>query len=191
MLSLSMSLDGFVAGPNGEIEPLHDWLFGGGDSPSRHADGLRLSPPSREVLDELLDKTGACVAGRRTYDVSKGWGGRPPHPIPFFIVSHEVPPEMAGEDAPFTFVTDGVEEAIARARRAAGGRTVALMGADVPQQALRAGLLDEVQIHLVPVLLGEGTRLFDHLGGGRIDLERTRVVQAPEGITHLRFRVRR
>jgi len=96
---------------------------------------------------------------------------------------------MAAEDAPFTFVTDGVEAAIEQAKAAAGDKKVSVAGADVPQQAIGAGLLDEIQIHLVPVLLGEGKRLFEHIGAGRIDLERTRVVEAPEGVTHLRFRV--
>jgi dihydrofolate reductase len=189
-LSLSMSLDGFVAGPNDEIDPLHDWLFGG-DAESRHGHGLKLSETSREVIDEALGATGACVAGRRTFEVSGRWGGSPPFPIPYFIVTHEVPAEMAGEDGPFTFVTDGVESAIARAREGAGDADVSVMGADVPQQAIRAGLLDEILIHLIPVLLGKGKRLFEHLGDDRIDLERTRVVEAPEGVTHLRFRVRR
>jgi dihydrofolate reductase len=189
-LILSISLDGYVAGPNDEIEPLHNWLFGG-DTPSQHGHGLTLSSASREVLDEALEETGACVAGRRTYDVSGGWGGEPPYPVPYFIVSHDVPPEMAREDAPFTFVTDGVEAAIERAKAAAGDKKVSVAGADVPQQAIRAGLLDEIHIHLVPVLLGEGKRLFDHLGNQRIDLERTRVVEAPESVTHLRFRVKR
>ena len=98
---------------------------------------------------------------------------------------------MAREDAPFQFVTDGVEAAIARAKAAAGDQKVSVMGADVPQQAIRAGLLDELQIHVIPVLLGDGKRLFEHLGSGSIELERTRVVEAPEGVTHLRFRIRR
>ena len=108
----------------------------------------------------------------------------PIHPAP----RHD---KVAREDAPFTFVTDGGETTIEQARAAAGDRKVSVAGADVPQQAIRAGLLDEIQNHLVPVLLGEGKRLFDHLGAERIDLERTRVVEAPEGVTHLRFRVKR
>jgi dihydrofolate reductase len=121
--------------------------------------------------------------------VSGGWGGQPPYPVPYFIVAHDVPSEMAEEAAPFTFVTEGVEAAIERAKAAAGDKKVSVAGADVPQQAIRAGLLDEIQIHLVPVLLGEGKRLFDQLGNQRIDLKRTRVVESPEGVTHLRFHV--
>ena len=108
------------------------------------------------MLDETIDETGATVAGPRTYDVSGGWGGQLPYPVPYFIVSHDVPAEKAGEDAPFTFVTEGVEAVIERAKTAAGDKKVSVAGADVLQQAIRAGLLDEIQIHLVPVLLGEG-----------------------------------
>jgi dihydrofolate reductase len=102
-----------------------------------------------------------------------------------------VPDDMARDDAPFTFVTDGVAAAITRAKAAAGDRNVNLMGAEIPQQAIRAGLLDELQIHLIPVLLGAGKRLFEHLGNEPIELERIRVIEAPEGVTHLRFRIRR
>ena len=189
-LSLSMSLDGYVAGPRDDVEPLHRWLFDG-DRPSRHGHGLRLTETSRELIDETIDETGATVAGRRTYELAHGWGGETPFPMPYFIVSHDVPGDMAREDAPFQFVTDGVEAAIARAKAAAGDHKVSVMGADVPQQAIRAGLLDELQIHVIPVLLGDGKRLFEHLGSGSIELERTRVVEAPEGVTHLRFRIRR
>ena len=189
-LSLSMSLDGYVAGPGDDVEALHRWLFDS-DSPSPHGNGLCLSEPSRALIDETLDATGATVAGRRTYEVSRGWGGQTPFPMPYFIVSHDVSEDMAREGAAFTFVTDGVEAAIARGRAAAGDKKVSVMGADVPQQAIRAGLLDEIQLHLIPVLIGAGKGLFDHLGTEPIELERTRVVEAPEGVTHLRFRIRR
>ncbi|MGH2946142.1 MAG: dihydrofolate reductase family protein [Solirubrobacteraceae bacterium] len=111
--------------------------------------------------------------------------------MPYFIVSHEVPDDMARDEAPFTFITAGVEAAITRAKAAAGDKNVNVMGADIPQQAIRAGLLDEIQIHLIPVLPGAGKRLFDHLGTEPIEFERTRVVEAPERVTHLRFRIRR
>jgi dihydrofolate reductase len=128
---------------------------------------------------------GACVVGRNTFEAAGRWGGKPPFDMPYFVVTHDPPTEDRGE---FTYITEGVEAAIEQAHAAAGAKDVNLMGADVPQQAIRAGLLDELVIHLIPVLLGEGKRLFDHLGG-RVDLERTQVVEAPEGVTHLRFRV--
>jgi len=182
IVDISVSLDGFVAGPNDEIEPLHDWLFSG-DVSSRHSDYLKPLGNGREILDEGIDALGATVSGRRTYDVSKGWGGKPLFGRPHFVVSHRPPPEGAET---FTFVGDGVESAIEQARAVAGGRYVALMGASVTQQAVRAGLLDEIQLHVVPVVLGAGIRLFDDIE--RVDLEPLRVLESP-GVTHLRYRV--
>jgi len=181
--SLSMSLDGFVAGPDDEIDPLHDWLFSGEHQGS--AGFGRMSRESRDVLDAAIADLGAVVVGRNTFEASGRWDGKPLFGAPTFVVTHSPPTENAGE---FAYVTEGVEAAIALARPAAGDKDVAVMGAIVPQQAIRAGLVDEFMIHLIPVLLGEGKRLFDHLGG-RVDLERTQVVEAPEGVTHLRFRV--
>jgi dihydrofolate reductase len=181
--SLSMSLDGFVAGPNDEIDPLHDWLFAG-EHPSRSGFG-RMTEESRALLDAGIADLGAVVAGRTTFEVSKRWGGTGPFGAPTFVVTHSPPTENRGD---FTYVTEGVEAAIELARAAAGEKDVSVMGAIVPQQAIRAGLVDEFVITLIPVLLGEGKRLFEHIGG-RVDLQRTRVVEAPEGVTHMRFRV--
>jgi dihydrofolate reductase len=181
--SLSMSLDGFVAGPNDEIDPLHDWLFSG-EHPSRSGFG-RMTEESRAVLDAGIDELGAVVAGRNTFEASQRWGGSAPFGAPTFIVTHSPPTENRGD---FTYVTEGVEAAIEQARAAAGDKDVSVMGAIVPQQAIRAGLVDEFLITVIPVLLGEGKRLFEHLGG-RVDLERIQVVEAPEGVTHMRFRV--
>jgi dihydrofolate reductase len=181
--SLSISLDGFVAGPNDEIDPLHDWLFSG---EHESATGFgRMSDESRAVMDAAIADLGAVVVGRNTFEASGRWDGKPLLGAPTFVVTHSPPTENRGE---FTYVTEGVEAAIELARPAAGDKDVAVMGAIVPQQAIRAGLVDEFMIHVIPVLLGEGKRLFDHLGG-RVDLERTQVVAAPEGVTHIRFRV--
>ena len=120
-----------------------------------------------------------------------GWGGNGPIPkVPLFVVTHNVPDEIPDGESSYTFVTDGVESAIRLAKAAAGDKYVSLLGASVPQQCLRAGLLDEIQIHLVPTLLGNGTRLFEHLEDGRVELETVRVVECA-GVTHLRFRVAR
>jgi dihydrofolate reductase len=181
--SLSMSLDGFVAGPNDEIDPLHDWLFSG-EHETRFGFG-RMSKESVSVLERSVDDLGAVVVGRNTFEASGRWDGKPLFGAPTFVVTHSPPTENRGE---FTYVTEGVEAAVERARAAAGDKHVAVMGAIVPQQAIRAGLVDEFMIHLIPVLLGEGKRLFDHLGGP-VELERSRVVEAPEGVTHLGFRV--
>ncbi len=149
---------------------------------------FRVSPASADLLREAHGTMGAFVTGRRTFDIANGWGGSPPLGVPSFVVTHTVPQEWVYEGSPFTFVTDGVESAIQQARAVAGGKTVAVGAASLAQQCLKLGLLDEIQIHLVPVLLGEGVRLFDHLGGEPIELESTRVIETP-GVTHLTFRV--
>jgi dihydrofolate reductase len=206
IVALSLSLDGFIAGSDdGGAEPLgkggmrlFDWYFDG-DTPIRHyqaaaARGVgvppfKLSRTSAGVFEELIESGGATVTGRRTYDIADAWGGNGPLPgLPLFVVTHRVPEKVPRGESHYTFVTDGVESAIAQAKAAAGDKDVSLMGSSVPQQCLRAGLLDEIQIHLVPVLLGSGVRLFDHLGTEAIKLKKIRVVDAP-GVTHLRFRV--
>jgi dihydrofolate reductase len=204
IVALGMSLDGFIAAANDGFDNPDDgmrlfrWYFDG-DTPipqyqeaaSRgvSAAPFALSACSAVVFQDLLDSSGAVVTGRRTYDVSNGWGGNGPMPrLPLFVVTHRLPVEIPAGECSYTFVTDGVESAIEQAKAAAGDKYVSLMGASVPQQCLRAGLLDEIQIHLVPTLLRSGTRLFEHLGDRRIELEAVGVVECP-GVTHLRFRV--
>jgi dihydrofolate reductase len=206
LVALSMSLDGFIAGANdGSEQPLgqggmrlFDWYFDG-DRPIRQYQAaasrgvpvppFKLSRSSAEVFEDLIETGGAAVTGRRTYDIADAWGGNGPLPgQPLFVVTHHVPEHVPDGESHYTFVTDGVERAIEQAKAAAGEKYVSLMGASIPQQCLRAGLLDEIQIHLVPVLLGSGVRLFDHLGTQSIDLETVRVVDSP-GVTHLRYRV--
>ena len=197
-MGLSMSLDGFIAGPNdGPERPLGDggerlfaW-YSSGDTEYRLPGAemvFRISPQSAELLREAHSKIGALVTGRRTFDITNGWGGSPPLGVPTFVVTHTVPQEWVYEGSPFTFVTDGVESAVEQARAVAGDKDVAVGAASIVQQCIRAGLLDEIHVDLVPILLGGGVRLFDHLGRGPIELERTRVVEAP-GVTHLTFRV--
>jgi dihydrofolate reductase len=184
------SLDGFIARPDGEVGPLFDWYFGG-DTEYRVPSGgitLRVSPQSADLLRESYAKMGALVVGRRHFDHARGWGGRHPMDVPVFVVTHTVPQDWDYEGSPFTFVTDGVESAVERATEAAGDKGVGVGGANVAQQCIKAGLVDEIGVDLVPILLGEGIRFFDNLGDARIELERTRVVEAP-GVTHLRFRV--
>ncbi|MGW6278514.1 dihydrofolate reductase family protein [Kribbella sp. NPDC055071] len=185
-VGMSMSLDGFVTGPHvsrkdplgegGDV--LHDWLW----KTSTAAD--------QAVLQEMVDGAGAILMGRRSYDISVGdggWGdGGPAGQVPCFVLTHNPPAEAP---AVFTFVTDGVESAIAQAQKVAGDKTVGLHGATAAQQALAVGLLDEIQVHLVPVLLGSGVRLFDLLGRKPVTLDRDRVVEAGSGVTHLRYRV--
>ena len=195
---LSMSLDGFIAGPNDGLqsplgeggERLFAW-YSGGDTEYRLPGTemvFKVSPQSAELLREAHSKMGAFVTGRRTFDITNGWGGRPPLGVPTFVVTHTVPQEWVYEGSPFTFVTDGVASAVEQAKAAAGGKDVAVGAASIAQQCIRAGLLDQIHVDLVPVLLGGGVRLFDHLGAGPIELESTRVIEGA-GVTHLTFRV--
>jgi len=184
-LDMSMSLDGFIAGPNIGVERpmgkggerLHEWLF----NPSA-------SEVDAAVEREMSATTGAVVLGRRTFDVGVGLWGDVPFPVPCFVLTHEDREEIVKKSGTLTFVTDGIESALQRARAAAGEKDVRLMGANIAQQFLRAGLLDEIQINLVLVLLGDGIRLFDNLGTEQTALERTRVIESP-GVTHIRFGV--
>lgn len=195
---LSMSLDGFIAGPNdGPQSPLGDggerlfaW-YSGGDTEYRLPGTemvFKVSPQSAELLRETHSKMGAFVTGRRTFDITNGWGGRPPLGVPVVVVTHTVPQEWVYEGSPFTFVTDGVESAVEQAKAVAGGKIIAVGAASIAQQCIRAGLLDEIHVDLVPVLLGNGVRLFEHLGTEPIELESTRVIEGV-GATHLTFRV--
>ncbi len=195
---LSMSLDGFIAGSNdGPERPLGEggerlfaW-YSSGDTEYRLPGTemvFQVSLQSAELLQEAHSKMGAFVTGRRTFDITNGWGGRPPLGVPTFVVTHTVPQEWVYEGSPFTFVTDGVESAVEQAKAVAGDKDVAVGAASIAQQCIRAGLLDEIHIDLVPVLLGNGVRLFEHLGTEPLELERTRVIEAP-GVTHLTFRV--
>ena len=200
VLELSMSLDGFVAGPNDGPgnglgdggERLFKWYSSGDtDFPLPGTDMVfKISPASAEFLRPSWLNIGASVTGRRTFDITGGWGGNPPGgpDSPYFVVTHTVPREWVKPGSPFTFVTDGVESAVEMAKKAAGEMNVDLIGASIAQQCLKAGLLDEIQIDLAPVLLGDGVRLFDHLGNSPIDLEPLAVVQGLD-VTHLRYRV--
>jgi dihydrofolate reductase len=197
VFNMTMSLDGFVAGPNDGPEnglgdggeALFNWYFSG-DTEIPISDGnmvLKVSPQSVEILKEAFERYRVGVWGRRTFDIAQSWGGHPPG-SPCFIVTHTVPQEWVKEGSPFTFVTDDVESAIRQAKKAAGDKDVVVCTASILQQCLNAGLMDEIQIDLVPVLLGGGVRLFNHWGAEPIELERTRVVEAPS-VTHLIYRV--
>ena len=182
----SVSLDGFSAGPNVGVsnpmgdggEELHAWQFRGGRR--------------REVLDTLFGGgTGAVVVGRHTYDLGeKHWGEDPPFHLPVFVVTHRPEATVTKRGGTtYTFVTDGIEGAVAQARAAAGDRDVVVLGgAALIQQCIRAGLVDELRLHLVHILLGGGTSFFGGVDPASLALERTRVVDE-DGVTHLDFRV--
>jgi dihydrofolate reductase len=196
VVGLTVSLDGFVAGPNdGPGNPLGDgggtlfeWWTAGTE---RLGPDDRFKPPARShaVVREMFE-CGAIITGRRTFDIASGWGGRHPLGAPFFLLTHEPPIQHVGPGTGGTAVTDGIESALEQARAVAGDRAIAVGAADVAQQYLKAGLLDEIHLNLVPVLLGDGVRLFANLDGHRFDLECTRVIES-DGVTHLRYRVGR
>ena len=190
MFNMTMSLDGFVAGPNDEVDRLFRWYFSGDTAvpfPGSPYE-FKVSRASAEHFQRTWPTFGAMVTGRRNFDLTHAWGGKPPLGVPCFVVTHRVPAEWVKPGSPFTFVTDGVPSAIEQAKRVAGEKHVAISTANIMQQCLTAGLLDEIHIDLVPILLGNGIRLFDQLGTEPIELESIGVVEGT-GVTHLSFRV--
>jgi dihydrofolate reductase len=197
---ISVSLDGFIAGPGDGVdlglgeggERLHEWLFDLESWRERH--GLEGGERSRdaEVLEEAFATTGAVLMGRRMFDIAEGaWGDDPPFHMPVFIVTHN-PRETIEKQGgtTYTFVTGGIDAALEQARAAASDRDISIAGgADVICQYLRAGAVDEFQVHIAPLLLGAGRRLFGDAAGEQPELERTRVVESPTGVTHIKYRV--
>jgi dihydrofolate reductase len=187
---MSISLDGYIAGPNDDVDRLHQWGY---DLASwRKPHGLEGGETGRddEVMEEYSKNVGAVVMGRRMFDLGEPhWGDNPPFHNPVFVVTHRARPTLVKEGGTtFTFVTDGIKSALAQAKAAAGDQNVSIAGgADIIQQVLQVGLLNEIQLHLIPVLLGDGVRLFDR-GADQIELETTRVMASP-GVTHLKFGV--
>jgi dihydrofolate reductase len=188
---MSMSLDGFVADPDGGVGEVFDWYFASGgveiDTGGSDPMTFSMSEPSAEHFRDLTSDLGAVLTGRRTFDAAQGWGGN--HAWgPAFVLTHDIPAGWPRPDSTVHFVTDGVESAVAQARSAASGKSVGVHGADTIQQLLNAGLVDELQVDLAAVLLGSGVRLFDHLAGTPVVLGNPRVV-AGVGVTHLRYPV--
>jgi dihydrofolate reductase len=194
VLFMSMSVDGFIAGPNDGPgnglgdggHRLHEWLLIGPDAD--HKDVLsRLGGVNREVMDEVM-ATGAVVVGRRTFELAGGWDGDHHDGVPIFVLSRR-PPVAAMHWPGVTYLRD-VADAVRMAKEAAGDKDVLVHGAVTAQLALAAGVLDELQIHLVPVLLGQGRRLFDEMPPDQVELELLRAVDG-SGVQHLRYGVRR
>ncbi|OWA05301.1 deaminase [Streptomyces sp. CS113] len=195
---LAITLDGYVAGPNVTLdnpagdggEPIFDWIHT--LASWRERQGMTGGDENRdsELVREWFDATGAVVMGRMMYDTGEAfWGDNPPFRTPVFVLTHRPRPTLVKEGGTtFTFVTDGIRSALEQARAAAGGRNVDIGGgADTVRQYLAAGLVDELQLHVVPTLLGDGLRLFEGLGAGRRDLTQVRVVETPLA-THLKYR---
>ncbi len=180
ILDLSMSLDGFIAGPNdgggrplGEGgERLYGWMFG-----------------DEEVVDKPFTNVGAVVMGRRSFDSAEIlWGDTPPFQAPCFVLTHHAREKLVKGVTEFIFVTDGIESVVERAKAAAGDKHVEVGGAATVQQCINAGLVDEIRIHLVPILLGGGIRLFENISVSSVELEKTRAIDST-GATHFSFRI--
>jgi dihydrofolate reductase len=188
VLYMSMSVDGFIAGPDDGMDHglgingarLHEWLRPGGLDPGSHrpVDGANAT-----VFDELM-ATGAVITGRRTFDIARGWAGNHHDGVPIFVLTHATPDEPPPGHA--RYVTDGIESCVAQAKAAAGGRDILLHGAAATQACLRAGLLDVMELQLMPVLLGQGRRLFEDLPPDHIELELVRALNGPS-VQHLRY----
>jgi dihydrofolate reductase len=187
VLYMSMSLDGFIAKPNEDPDRLHEWIFPGARGGDFEAAVARLSGANRQIYDEMMS-TGALVAGRGTFEPAGGWGGDHHDGVPIYILSRHPAPDWAAKWPLVHYVSD-LEAAMRDAKAAAGEKNVLVHGASIAHRAIRARLLDELELHLVPVLLGEGRRLFEHLGLPQRELERVRVLEG-DGVTHLRYRIR-
>ena len=195
VLYMSMSLDGFIAGPNERPDNglgdgghrLHEWAMTGGEV---DLEAIRRSAGvTGKVVDEFMS-TGAVVAGRGTFEPAGGWGGDHHDGVPIFILArHE--PGIDISQWPLVTYVNNVATAMSRAKEAAGGRNVLVHGAGTAQLALAAGVLDELELHVIPVLFGQGRRLFEGLAPEQIELERTRILEGEGGVTHMHYRVQR
>ncbi len=192
VLDMSMSLDGFIAGPNAGPgnglgdggQRLHDWALTRADSDEMEVVRAGING---QVLAELMS-TGAVVAGRGTFEPAGGWGGDHHDGVRVFILYRQQP----GIDIshwPLVTPVDDIKTAMAKAKQAAGDRNVLVHGAGIARLALAAGALDELELHIVPVLLGHGRRLFDDLAPEQIELQRTRILEGEAGVTHMHYRV--
>ena len=192
---MSTSLDGFIAGPNegpdnglgdGGLR-LHEWLMGSGRV---DVEAIRRSGGGNgKIVDEFMS-TGAVVAGRGTFEPAGGWGGDHHDGVPIFILARHEPTLDISQWPLVTYVND-VTTAMTRAKEAAGDKNVLVHGAGTAQLALAAGVLDELELHVIPVLFGQGRRLFEGLAPEQIELERTRILEGEAGVTHMHYRVMR
>jgi dihydrofolate reductase len=197
VLYMSMSLDGFIAGPNegpdnglGDGgERLHEWALSTGADTDPHS-GVpgRPSGVNGQVFDEFM-ATGAVVAGRGTFEPAGGWGGDHHDGVPIFILTRHDPADL--RQWPLVTYVNDVRTAMSEAKRAADDKNVLIHGAGTAQLGLAAGVLDEMELHVIPVLFGQGRRLFEGLAPEQIELERTRILEGEGGVTHMRYRVQR
>ena len=190
VLYMSMSLDGFIAGPNAGPgnglgdggQRLHEWFFAGDGA------GDRPAGVNGQIVDECM-ATGAVVAGRGTFEPAGGWGGDHHDGVPIFILTRHDPVDL--RQWPLVTYVNDVTTAMTRAKEAADDKNVLVHGAGIAQLALAAGVLDELELHVVPVLFGQGRRLFEGLAPEQMELERTRILEGEGGVTHMHYRVQR
>jgi dihydrofolate reductase len=195
VLYMSMSLDGFIAGPNEGPDNglgdggqrLHEWWWPTGDDADHRASRGRRAGVNGQIAEEAMS-TGAVVAGHGTFEPAGGWGGDHHDGVPIFILARDEPGIDISQWPLVTYVDD-VTTAMTKAKEAAGEKDVLVHGAGVARLALAAGVLDEIELHVVPVLFGQGRRLFDGLAAEQIELERTRILEGDGGITHMHYRV--
>jgi dihydrofolate reductase len=192
---MSMSLDGFIAGPNAGPDAglgdgghrLHDWLMTDGDL---DLEALRRSGSVNGMIVDEFMATGAIVAGRGTFEPAGGWGGDHHDGVPIFILSRHEPPAEFAQMPLVTYMND-VTTVMTRAKERAGDENVLVHGAGTAQLALAAGVLDELELHVIPVLFGQGRRLFEGLAPEQIELQRTRILEGEDGVTHMHYLVQR
>ncbi|MFG1610877.1 dihydrofolate reductase family protein [Actinoplanes sp. NPDC049265] len=190
----TMSIDGYIAGPGDSgFDLLFQWYDNGDVEITTAMPGLtmRVTPASKDHLDEWNGALGSLVVGRHLYDLTNGWGGRHPLDVPVVVLTHRPPEDRPAADDNFVFVTEGIEAAVATAQEIAGDRNVGVNGGEMARQALDAGLLDEVHVDLAPVLLGAGTPYFPSLGIKPVQLDGPVKVVRGSGVMHLTYAVRK
>jgi dihydrofolate reductase len=193
---MSMSLDGFIAGPNEGAgnglgdggERLHDWALTGADAGEKGVPAVVSQGVNGQVVEEFMS-TGAVVAGRGTFEPAGGWGGDHHDGVPIFILTRQQPYSFAA-DWPLVTPLSDIAAAMTQAKQAAGDKNVLVHGAGIAQRALAVGVLDELELHVVPVLFGQGRRLFEGLAPEQIELERTRILAGEGGVSHMHYRVK-
>jgi dihydrofolate reductase len=196
VIALSMSLDGFIAGPHDSAgqglgtrggHHVFDWYFSG-QNPHPKYPMFKPEGANRSVMDRMFEQTGAMLTGRRTFDITNGWDGEHPvNAIPIVLLTHEPPKDPPRGKSPLYVVTDGLKSAVEKAKEVAGEKSVGLAGASIAQQALSAGYVDEIWVSIAPLILGAGVRLFDD-SGDSIRLEKLEAIDAPH-TTHIHYRV--
>jgi dihydrofolate reductase len=196
VLYMSMSLDGFIAGPNegpgnglGDGgHRLHDWALTGSGAGDKGVPELISGGVNGKVVGEFM-ATGAVVAGRGTFEPAGGWGGDHHDGVPIFVLTRHDPADL--RQWPLVTYVNDIATAMTRAKEAAGDKDVLVHGAGIAQLALAAGILDEIELHVIPVLFGQGRRLFEGLAPEQIELQRTRILEGESGVTHMHYRVQR